>query len=39
MEKYSAPEIEVLGMTASEVISTSVTYDENESKEDTFYSV
>ena len=39
MEKYNAPELEVLNTAVADVLSSSVTYDENESKEDTFYSV
>lgn len=38
MEKYVNPEIEVLA-AAADVISSSVTYDENEVKEDSFFSV
>ena len=39
MEKYNAPELEVLNTAAADVISSSVAYDENESKEDKFFSV
>ena len=39
MEKYVNPELEVLAATAADVISSSVTYDENEVQEDKFFSV
>ena len=39
MEKYVNPELEVLSASAADVISSSVTYDENELKEDGFFSV
>ena len=39
MEKYVNPEIEVLAAATADVISSSVTYDENEVKEDNFFSV
>ncbi len=38
MEKYVNPEIEVLE-AAADVISSSVSYDENETSEDKFFSV
>ena len=39
MEKYVNPELEVLAAAAADVISSSVSYDENELKEDGFFSV
>ena len=39
MEKYVNPELEVLAATAADVITSSVTYDENEVQEDKFFSV
>ena len=39
MEKYVNPEIEVLAAAAADVIASSVAYDENEVKEDGFFSV
>ena len=39
MEKYVNPELEVLAAAAADVISSSVSYDENELKEDDFFSV
>jgi hypothetical protein len=39
MEKYVNPEIEVLSAAGADVISSSVSYDENELKEDGFFSV
>ena len=39
MEKYVNPELEVLAAAAADVISSSVSYDENEVKEDGFFSV
>ena len=38
MEKYVNPEIEVLE-AAADVISSSMSYDENETSEDKFFSV
>ena len=38
MEKYVNPELEVLD-AAADVISSSITYDENETSEDKFFSV
>ena len=38
MEKYVNPELEVLD-AAADVISSSITYDENETTEDKFFSV
>ena len=39
MEIYVKPEIDVVSTAAADVISSSVAYDENESKEDKFFSV
>ena len=39
MEKYVNPELEVLAAAAADVISSSISYDENEVKEDSFFSV
>ena len=39
MEKYVNPELEVVATAAADVISSSITYDENEVYEDKFFSV
>ena len=39
MEIYVKPEIDVVSTAAADVISSSITYDENEVYEDKFFSV
>ena len=39
MEIYVKPEIDVVSTAAADIISSSITYDENEVYEDKFFSV
>ena len=39
MENYVKPEIDVVATAAADVITSSITYDENEVYEDKFFSV
>ena len=39
MENYVKPEIDVVPTVAADIISSSITYDENEVYEDKFFSV